>query len=87
MTDLVYLLSRLVTPDGKILVPGIMDQVAPLTGTWKYNHPMKLISEDGERQLYEKLEFAMDSFHDAVGAKNNIHPDTVNTLMHRFVYS
>lgn len=33
MTDLVQVLSKLVTGDGKILVPGIMDQVAPVTGT------------------------------------------------------
>jgi hypothetical protein len=33
MTDLVILLSKLVTPDGKILIPGINDDVAELTGT------------------------------------------------------
>ena len=32
MTDLVILFSKLVTPDGKILVPGINDDVAKLTG-------------------------------------------------------
>jgi Cys-Gly metallodipeptidase DUG1 len=33
MTDLVHIMSKLVDPDGKILIPGIMDDVAPLTGT------------------------------------------------------
>ena len=32
MTDLFALMSKLVTPDGKILVPGIYDQVRPLAG-------------------------------------------------------
>ena len=32
MTDLIALMSRLVTPKGEILVPGIQDSVAPLTG-------------------------------------------------------
>lgn len=32
MTDLTYILSKLVTPHGEILIPGIMDDVAPLTG-------------------------------------------------------
>jgi Cys-Gly metallodipeptidase DUG1 len=32
MTDLIILFSKLVTPDGKILIPGINDDVAELTG-------------------------------------------------------
>ena len=31
MTDLIYVMSKLVTPDGKILIPGINELVAPLT--------------------------------------------------------
>lgn len=31
MTDLIQILSKLVTPDGKILIPGVYDLVAPLT--------------------------------------------------------
>lgn len=31
MTDLIQVMSRLVTPQGDILVPGINDLVAPLT--------------------------------------------------------
>lgn len=32
MTDLIILFSKLVTSDGKILIPGINDDVAELTG-------------------------------------------------------
>jgi Cys-Gly metallodipeptidase DUG1 len=32
MTDLVHLMSKLVSPSGEILIPGIMDSVAPVTG-------------------------------------------------------
>ena len=31
MTDLIYILSKLVTPQGNILIPGVEDLVAPLT--------------------------------------------------------
>lgn len=31
MTDLVHLLSKLVSPTGEILVPGIKELIAPLT--------------------------------------------------------
>ncbi|CAH1763722.1 16021_t:CDS:2 [Entrophospora sp. SA101] len=34
MTDLVYLLSKLVKPNGEILIPGILDDVAALTGAF-----------------------------------------------------
>lgn len=45
MTDLVAVLSTLVTPAGKILVHGIADLVEPLA--------------DGERARYEKINFAV----------------------------
>jgi Cys-Gly metallodipeptidase DUG1 len=35
MTDLFAVMSTLVAPNGKILIPGIYDQVAPLTGKTK----------------------------------------------------
>jgi Cys-Gly metallodipeptidase DUG1 len=31
MTDLIQLMSKLVTPQGDILIPGVNDLVAPLT--------------------------------------------------------
>ena len=43
MSDLIYLLGHLVDVKGKILVPGINDNVAPLT--------------DGERATYTDIDF------------------------------
>ena len=43
MSDLIYLLGQLVDVKGKILVPGINDNVAPLTG--------------GERATYTDIDF------------------------------
>ena len=73
MSDLVHLMSKLVTSDGTILVPGILDQVAPLT--------------DDEKRRYECLDFSMEMFHDSLGAANTVHSDDkVKTLMHRWRY-
>lgn len=36
MTDLIQLMSKLVTPQGDILIPGVEDLVAPLTESEKY---------------------------------------------------
>jgi len=35
MTDLTYLMGKLVKPDGTLLVPGIYDNVAALTGRYE----------------------------------------------------
>lgn len=40
MTDLIYLMSRLVTPQGEILVPGVEELVAPLAPGEKYVEPV-----------------------------------------------
>ena len=69
MTDLVNILSELVTPDGKILIPGIMDSVAPLT--------------DHETKMYEGLDFGLQDLYDSVGSKINIHDNAMKTLLHR----
>lgn len=39
MTDLIHLMSRLVTPQGDILIPGVEELVAPLAPGEKYVHP------------------------------------------------
>ena len=36
MTDLITIMSKLVTPSGQILIPGVEDLVAPLTEAEKY---------------------------------------------------
>ncbi|KAG2220198.1 hypothetical protein INT45_005371 [Circinella minor] len=70
MTDLFALMSKLVTPDGKILVPGIYDQVRPLTDT--------------EEKTYDNLAFEMHELHDAVGSAINIHDSVRHVLQHRW---
>ena len=70
MTDLVALMSRLVDNKGKILVPGIMDDVAPLTAQ--------------EEQLYHQIEFDCKQFSDDVGTRLIHCDDKINTLTHRW---
>ncbi|CAG2168029.1 unnamed protein product [Oppiella nova] len=72
MTDLVLLMSKLVDNKGKILVPGVMDDVAPLT-----TH---------EEDLYHKIEFDCNQFRDDVGIQRLIHCDKVKTLTHLWRY-
>ena len=42
MTDLIHLMSRLVTPQGDILIPGVEELVAPLAPGEKYVHPIHI---------------------------------------------
>ncbi|TPX30487.1 hypothetical protein SmJEL517_g05947 [Synchytrium microbalum] len=70
MTDLFALMSKLVTPDGTILIPGIMDSVAPVT--------------QSEKELYKVLDFTLDDLHAAVGANTLIHDNEEAALMHRW---
>lgn len=72
MTDLVSILSRLVTPQGKILVPGVNDQVAPLT--------------DAERKVYDVMDFSLDDINSATGSKTTISEDKATMLMSRMRY-
>lgn len=69
MTDLIFLMNSLVEPDGKILIPGIMDQVAPLLPE--------------ESTLYKNIAFSMSELHDAIGSTTALFADEKNTLMHR----
>jgi Cys-Gly metallodipeptidase DUG1 len=72
MTDLIKLMSTLVTPDGKILIPGVYDDVAPVTPE--------------ELSIYEKLDLGMDSIEQAIGASTAIHESVVPTVMARWRY-
>ena len=53
MVDLVNLLSRLISLDGKILVEGVYDSVKPLT--------------DEEKKLYDNIEFNIKEFKQSIG--------------------
>jgi hypothetical protein len=69
MTDLVHLMSKLVDSQGKILIPGIMDSVAPLTAE--------------EKARYENLDFNITEFQAGLRSKNNIFDDEESIFLHR----
>lgn len=72
MTDLFAIFSKLVTPKGEILVPGINEMVAPLT--------------DEERKLYEVIDVTVADFESAIGAEVTISKDKAEVLMGRMRY-
>lgn len=72
MTDIVNVLSKLVDPQGNILIPGINDLVAPLT--------------EEEKSIYGGISYSMDNLHESLGAETGIHPTKERTLMARWRY-
>ncbi|KAK3824594.1 MAG: hypothetical protein J3Q66DRAFT_93389 [Benniella sp.] len=72
MVDLTYILSKLVNPHGQILIPGIMDDVAPLT--------------EDEEASYPSLDFCLDTLHCAIDATNTIHDSHIDALKGRWRY-
>lgn len=60
------IVSKLVTPDGQILVTGVKDLIAPIT--------------DDERAKFEAIHFQMGDIHAAVGGEVTISDDTVKTV-------
>ncbi|KPP79004.1 hypothetical protein Z043_101445 [Scleropages formosus] len=72
MTDLITLMGCLVGKKGKILVPGIYDDVAPLSPE--------------EKNLYEKIDFDMEEYCKDVGACKLLHDTKEQILMHRWRY-
>ncbi|KAL7415837.1 CNDP dipeptidase [Mrakia frigida] len=69
MTDLITILSTLVLPNGKILIPGLAELVAPL--------------KPGELERYENINFSIADIENATGSKTTISTDKVQTLMSR----
>ncbi|KAH9937824.1 CNDP dipeptidase [Epithele typhae] len=69
MTDLVTLLSKLVAPDGTILVPGVEDMVPP--------------ADFDEKEIYDKLDYSIQDVEDAVGAPITLSNDKTTVLMGR----
>lgn len=76
MTDLMALLSSLVSPSGEILIPGIMDQVAPVT--------------EKERAMYRDIDFSPEQFKVDAGvdsvSNKLVHETKEAILMHRWRY-
>ncbi|KAI9657671.1 MAG: hypothetical protein M1821_002847 [Bathelium mastoideum] len=72
MTDLVRVMASLVDKDGDILIPGIKEQVAPLS--------------DEEKDLYGGIAFTMDNLYESLGSQTGIFEDKERTLMGRWRY-
>lgn len=76
MTDLVRLLSSLVSSAGQILIPGIMDEVAPVT--------------EAERAMYRDIDFSAEQFKVDAGvdtvSDRLIYSTKEEVLMHRWRY-
>lgn len=75
MSDLVWLFTQLQDGDGKILVPGLMDDVTPLT--------------DHEKSLYDSIDFDVEQYKKDAGV-TGLHSCVKNcpkqTLMNRWRY-
>lgn len=70
MTDLVRVMGSLVTTDGKILIKGLDDLVAPLT--------------EDEKAIYNNIAYTMDDLHVSLGSKTTIFDNKEQTLMGRW---
>lgn len=70
MLDLVYVMSHLADETGKILIPGIMNDVAKVT--------------EKERQLYKDIDFDLKEYCDDIGANGLLHKTKEDILMHRW---
>ncbi|CAE6531214.1 unnamed protein product [Rhizoctonia solani] len=72
MTDLFHLFSKLVTPQGKILIPGINELVDELTPE--------------ERARYERIDYSIADIDESVGASIAISDDKAEVLMGKMRY-
>ncbi|KIM92403.1 hypothetical protein PILCRDRAFT_122062 [Piloderma croceum F 1598] len=72
MTDLVKLMSRLVDPDGKILIPGVDEMVdAP---------------SEAERAIYDNLDYNIADIEESAGSATALSSDKATVLMGRMRY-
>lgn len=72
MIDLAHVMSKLVDPSGKILIPGIAEMVAPLTKE--------------EDQRYDNIQFDLEGFEHNIGSKTVIHDNVKSALQARWRY-
>ncbi|XP_037908084.1 cytosolic non-specific dipeptidase-like [Hermetia illucens] len=73
MADLIYLLNSLTDDNGRILITGILDDVAPV--------------EPGEEDMYKNIDFEIPEFKSNIGANKLRHnEDKAQILMHRWRY-
>lgn len=90
MTDLITLMSKLVTPAGDILIPGVEDLVAPLTNTERsaFSSFSTLYASllMHCRARYETLDYAVSDVEHSAGAQVALSSDKVTVLMGRMRY-
>ncbi|KAK9477204.1 hypothetical protein V1514DRAFT_334501 [Lipomyces japonicus] len=72
LIDLTHVLAQLVDPQGKILIPGVNDLVAPLT--------------PDEEKLYDNIKYSMDDLYSATGSKTNLFDTEKESLKARWRY-
>ncbi|KAJ3598519.1 hypothetical protein NHX12_002030 [Muraenolepis orangiensis] len=72
MTDLIGILDTLISPSGKILIPGIREAVAPLS--------------EEEKKRYQDIEFDMENYKNKLGVSQLMYNDKVELLSHRWRY-
>ena len=72
MTDLIYLLSKLIELDGRILIDGFYEKVKPLT--------------DKERSLYDNIKFDINKYKQDLGVAGLPTEDPKQVLMNMWRY-
>ncbi|SCU95501.1 LADA_0G15962g1_1 [Lachancea dasiensis] len=70
MIDLVKIFSSLVDSQGRILIKGIAEMVAPVT--------------EKEKELYEKIDFSVEEMNAASGSQTCLYDNKPEILMHRW---
>lgn len=72
MVDLMQILSSLVDSQGKILIKGIDEMVAPVT--------------EKEHEIYKKIDFSLEELNEASGSNTALYKTKEDILMHRWRY-
>lgn len=70
MTDLVHILSNLISLDGEVLIDGFYDDVKPINDT--------------EKELYEDIEYNIEDYKNYLGRDILLVDDTTKTLMNQW---
>ena len=71
MADLIYMMNTLVNNRGQILVPGIMDDVVPVT--------------DEELATYTNIDFDLEHYKKDIGCKHLLHKTDKVIRIKRFL--
>ncbi|GAB7343427.1 hypothetical protein MBLNU457_1455t1 [Dothideomycetes sp. NU457] len=70
MTDLTRVMASLVDTNGKILIPGLNELVAPVTKE--------------EEEIYKDIAFTMDNLYESLGSQTSVYTEKEKTLMARW---